>query len=77
MNTVIGKRYRHYKGNEYSVIAIGRLESSPEEMYVVYRAEYSSPAYGDKTVWIRLLKDFEGEVIIDGKAIPRFSLINN
>ena len=44
---VIGGRYVHYKGNEYTVIALANNSETLEEM-VVYRAEY-----GDKGVWVR------------------------
>ena len=44
---VIGGRYVHYKGNEYTVIAVANNSETLEEM-VVYRAEY-----GDKGVWVR------------------------
>ncbi|MBR1752086.1 MAG: DUF1653 domain-containing protein [Ruminococcus sp.] len=40
-------RYRHYKGNEYEVLAIARHSETLEAM-VVYKALYGS---GD--VWVR------------------------
>jgi len=40
-------RYRHYKGNEYEVIAIARHSETLEPM-VVYKA-----LYGDNCIWVR------------------------
>jgi hypothetical protein len=39
-------RYRHYKGNEYTVIGIARHSETDEEL-VVYR-----PEYGDRSLWV-------------------------
>ncbi len=62
-------RYRHYKGNEYTVIDVARHSESLEEM-VVYRQEY-----GEKGLWVRPKKMFQETVEIDGKTLPRFELI--
>lgn len=75
MKAEIGKRYRHRKGNEYTVLAIARLESDPLKEYVVYRAEYESPDFGKDTVWLREKTMFEEQVEVDGKVLERFSLI--
>jgi hypothetical protein len=75
MKAEIGKRYRHRKGMEYTVLAIGRLESDPTKEYVVYKAEYSSPDFGKDTVWIREKAVFEEQIEIDGKMVERFSRI--
>ncbi len=40
-------RYRHFKGNEYEVLAIARHSETREPM-VVYKA-----LYGDQAVWVR------------------------
>ena len=40
-------RYRHFKGNEYEVLAIARHSETQEPM-VVYKA-----LYGDQAVWVR------------------------
>lgn len=52
MNIEVGKKYRHFKGKEYEVIAIGKHSETLEEM-VVYKA-----LYGNGDVWIRPLEMF-------------------
>lgn len=59
-------RYRHYKGNEYEVIAQGKIEATLEPC-VVYRA-----LYGEGEVWVRPTTDFIAEVEVGGKRQPRF-----
>ena len=67
-NTVrIGGRYRHYKGNEYTVIGIARHSETLEEM-VVYRAEY-----GDGGLWVRPMSMFTESVTVNGRTVPRFA----
>ena len=63
----IGGRYRHYKGNEYTVIGIARHSETLEEM-VIYRAEY-----GDGGLWARPLSMFTESVTVNGQVIPRFA----
>jgi len=59
-------KYRHYKGNEYEVIAIG-THTETNEKFVVYKA-----LYGAGDVWLRPLDMFRESVTIEGKTIPRF-----
>lgn len=66
----IGARYRHYKGNEYVVLAIAKHSETLEET-VVYRAEY-----GDGQVWVRPLSMFLESVTVNGETRPRFLLIS-
>ena len=47
MTTIHPGRYRHYKGQEYTVIGVARHSESEEE-FVVYRQEY-----GDHGLWVR------------------------
>ena len=56
MNIEVGKKYRHFKGKEYEVIAIGKHSETLEEM-VVYKA-----LYGNGDVWIRPLPMFTTKV---------------
>lgn len=62
-------RYRHFKGNEYEVIAIAR-HSETEEVVVVYRA-----LYGDGGVWVRPADMWTGTVERDGKTYQRFEKV--
>ena len=60
-------RYRHYKGNEYEVMAVAR-HSETLEPVVVYRA-----LYGEGGLWVRPHAMFCEQVIVDGQPVRRFS----
>ena len=62
-------RYRHYKGNEYTVIGIARHSETDEEL-VVYRQEY-----GDRSLWVRPLAMFQETVTVEENEVPRFQLL--
>lgn len=62
-------RYRHYKGNEYTVLGVARHSETLEEL-VVYRQEY-----GDRGLWVRPAAMFAETVIVEGKPVPRFNPI--
>ena len=64
----VGK-YRHFKGNEYEVIALATHSETGERM-VVYRA-----LYGDGGVWIRPAEMWNESVERDGKTYQRFTYI--
>jgi len=59
-------RYRHYKGQEYTVLGIARHSETEEEL-VVYRQEY-----GDRGLWVRPRSMFLEMVEVDGRSRPRF-----
>ena len=59
-------RYRHYKGNEYTVLGAARHSETSEEL-VVYRQEY-----GDRSLWTRPLRMFLETVLVEGRETPRF-----
>src|ERR1700677_1668776 len=59
-------RYRHYKGNEYSVLGVARHSETLEEL-VVYRQEY-----GEHGLWVRPKAMFMETVIVNGQKVPRF-----
>jgi hypothetical protein len=61
--------YKHYSGKTYQVLGIGRHSETLEE-YVIYKA-----LYDDGDLWIRPLSLFCECVEIDGKDVPRFSLV--
>ncbi len=68
----VGDLYRHYKGNLYKIIAVGR-HSETHEVHVVYQALYDSKEFGNQAIWIRPLELFVNTVILEGKEISRFS----
>lgn len=59
-------KYRHFKGNEYEIIAIAKHSETGEEL-VVYRA-----LYGEGEVWVRPLRMWNETVERDGKIYQRF-----
>jgi hypothetical protein len=74
MEIQIGKRYRHYKGNIYKVIALA-LHSETLERVVVYQGEYEDAELGKDPVFVRPYEMFCEEVEVEGKRIPRFELL--
>ena len=69
-------KYKHYKGNMYNVIGIGRHSETLEE-FVIYQALYNSKEFGKDQIWIRPKKMFLENVIINGKEIPRFEFLED
>lgn len=61
--------YRHYKGNEYHVIAIAQHSESGEE-HVVYRA-----LYGERGLWVRPLSMFTETVEREHGTLARFEYL--
>lgn len=64
----IGK-YRHFKGNEYEVLAIAKHSETLEEL-VVYRA-----LYGNHDIWVRPLAMWNEKVQYNGETVSRFTYI--
>jgi hypothetical protein len=62
-------RYRHYKGNEYTVLGVARHSETLEEL-VVYRQEY-----GDRSLWVRPAAMFAETVDVEGQNVPRFRFL--
>ncbi len=62
-------RYRHYKGNEYTVLGVARHSETLEEL-VVYR-----PEYGERGLWVRPKGMFLESVTVDGETVPRFRFL--
>ena len=62
-------RYRHFKGNEYEVIAIAKHSETTED-YVVYKA-----LYGDGGLWVRPASMWNETVERDGATYKRFTFI--
>lgn len=65
--------YKHYKGNLYEVIGVGR-ESETLEPVVVYRALYDSE-FGKNALWVRPLAMFTEKIVVDGKKVTRFERV--
>jgi len=66
MQTLEPGRYRHYKGNDYTVLGVARHSETDEPM-VVYRQEY-----GDHGLWVRPLPMFVEVVDVGDRHVPRF-----
>ncbi|HHD75732.1 MAG TPA: DUF1653 domain-containing protein [Campylobacterales bacterium] len=58
--------YKHYKGNLYEVLDLGR-HSETEEWMVIYRT-----LYGDGGTWVRPYTMFIETVNLDGEVVKRF-----
>ena len=65
--------YRHYKGNLYRVMGVGRHSETLEE-FVVYIALYDGEV-GKNSIWSRPLSMFLEDVEVDGKKMPRFEFL--
>lgn len=59
-------RYRHFKGNEYTVVGTARHSETHQEL-VVYRQQY-----GERGLWVRPKQMFLETVQVDGEEVPRF-----
>lgn len=66
--------YRHYKGDLYEVIGVGRHTETNEEL-VFYRCKYYTKEFGNQALWARPLAMFLETIEVDGKQVPRFQLV--
>ena len=66
---MVGNVYRHYKGNKYKVLAIGKHSETLEEL-VVYQG-----LYDDNPIWCRPLSMWNETVNNNGKIVKRFELV--
>lgn len=64
--------YQHYKGNKYLVLGIAKHSETLEEL-VVYTSLYENK---DSSLWVRPLKMFLENVVVDGKKVERFKKID-
>jgi hypothetical protein len=64
-------RYRHYTGNEYTVLGVARHSETLEEL-VVYRQEY-----GERGLWVRPAVMFAETVVVEGQSEPRFRRVDS
>ena len=63
---MIGREFRHFKGNLYRIEGFAK-DSETLEAMVVYRA-----LYGDGGLWVRPAKMFFETIERDGKLMKRF-----
>ncbi len=70
---VVGGTYRHYKGNEYKVLAIS-ASADDQSLWVVYECLYKNPV---RQVWHRRLEEFTeiGTWVAGQAPCPRFRRI--
>ena len=62
-------RYRHYKGGEYEVVGVARHSETLEPL-VLYR-----PLYNPSGWWVRPHAMFFEQLVVEGQAMPRFTLV--
>jgi len=65
---LIGREFRHFKGNRYRLEGFAKDSETMEEL-VVYRA-----LYGDGGLWVRPAQMFFETIERDGKRMKRFEL---
>lgn len=66
-----GKKYSHFKGNEYLVLYQAKHSETLEDL-VVYKA-----LYGEGGIWVRPLSMFLEQVEVNGKIVDRFQEIED
>lgn len=62
-------RYRHYKGNEYTLLEVARHSETQEQM-AVYQ-----PEYGERGWWVRPLEMFCEYIEVKQQIVRRFQCI--
>lgn len=67
---IVGKTFRHYKGNVYKV-AGEATDSETLEPVIIYVEQSDT-----KNVWVRPKVMFLENVIVDGLEMPRFEAID-
>jgi len=67
----IGKKYKHFKGNEYLVLHLAKHSETLEDL-VVYQA-----LYGEKGIWVRSLEMFLSQKEVGGRLVNRFEEIED
>ena len=71
MTAVQPGRYRHYKGNEYTVLGTA-LHSETREELVLYRQ-----GYGERGLCVRPREMFLESVEFEGQTVPRFQYLDS
>ena len=87
MTTVQPGRYRHYKGNEYTVLGVAQHSETLTPLHaLVEQPNRETPLtreelvvyrqeYGDHGLWVRPKQMFSETVTVDGQAVPRFRYV--
>ena len=70
-DSLIGRKFRHFKGNFYQLEGFAKDSETLEEM-VVYRA-----LYGERGLWVRPVKMFFETIERDGKRMKRFEPVDD
>lgn len=68
---LVGRTFRHFKGNLYQLEGFAKDSETLEEM-AVYRA-----LYGERGLWVRPAKMFFETVERDGKTMKRLELVED
>lgn len=68
---LVGRTFRHFKGNLYRLEGFAKDSETLEEM-AVYRA-----LYGERGLWVRPAKMFFETVERDGKTMKRLELVED
>ena len=68
---LVGRTFRHFKGNLYRFEGFAKDSETLEEM-VVYRA-----LYGERVLWVRPAEMFFESVERAGKTMKRFELVED
>lgn len=66
--------YKHYKGNNYQIIALWKHSDTLED-YVVYQWLYNSEEFGDNPIRVKSVTEFEKNVEVDSQTVKRFEYI--
>ena len=68
---LVGREFRHFKGNRYRLEGFAKDSETTEEM-AIYRA-----LYGDGGLWVRPAKMFFESVERNGRKMKRFELVED
>jgi hypothetical protein len=63
-------RYKHYRGGVYVVLLTAKSSNNDEPMVV-----YMNETHG--TYYVRSLKEFTSDIMVDSVTKPRFELIRD
>ena len=67
-------KYRHYKNILVKVIGVGKHSETLEDV-VIYEKLEAFGGFKKGSLWVRPLKMFKENVLVNGKKVPRFIFI--